>query len=169
MKRIIINSLAFVGACSITLALLDFGVTIIAPPGPLEQTRSQFGSPEGIRAISELYSRIERSPKSPDLKIVKETWLPVPQVATIRVVPRSWLSDHFKPWWGTSDDIEHLRWGAVLAYYGQNDELIGIEFLGSRYGCFASRDPERCPSWFVTLNRLAEKPLWITGCVTGEE
>lgn len=150
------------------LALLRFGVITISPPSYLEQTKSQFGSQEGIKAVSELYSRIERSPNSPELKIVEETWLPVPKVATIRNVPRSWLSNHFNFMWGSPDNSELLHWGAVFAYYDQNEKLIGIEFLGSRYGCFASRDPQRCPASFVTLNRLAEKPLWITGRITGE-
>jgi hypothetical protein len=165
MKRIAINILAVIGVLALTFLALRFAACVISP-NYIEDAKTQFGSPEAIAAIESLYARIEAAPTDPALKIVQEK---VSDFPGIRKIPKSWLPQQFLPIWGTTLDNSYAGFGDVLAYYDNKDALIGIEFYGSRYGCFASRDATRCPSWFQSLHRLAEKPLYVTSRITGED
>lgn len=154
MNRLIIYSLAAIGALGILLGVIRISAAAVFP-GYEAQAVEEFGSPEAIKGISELYSRIEKSPNDPALKEIQEDLAKFPRV---RRIPRSWLPSCFASKWG--DDIG--EWRRVFAYYDESDTLVGIEFFGSRYGCFASRNATRCPSSYSSLLRIAEKPIYVT-------
>lgn len=165
MKRIAKNLLAVIGV--LALMILVFRIVSNAVfPGYEQDAKEQFGSPEAIAAIATLYSRLEIAPTDPALKVIQEK---VSSFHRVRKIPRSWLPKEFSTLWGTSTDGESVDFGDVLAYYDEKDVLVGIEFYGSRWGCFASRDATRCPSWFQSLHRVAEEPLYVTSRITGDE
>jgi hypothetical protein len=109
---------------------------------------------------------VEAARSDPSLKVVQSNLITYPK---IRRVPKSWLPEQFSDFWGGVLNDSSVEWGDVLAYYDERDALVGIEFFGSRYGCFVSRDATRCPSWFHTLRRLSERPLYITTRITENE
>jgi hypothetical protein len=153
-RTIIIYLLAAIGL--ITLLICAIRITAVRFfPGYEAQAVEEFGDPEAIKAIAELYDRIEASPHDPALKEVDEHLAKFPK---IRQVPRSWLPARFARKWGE----DFGTWRKVLAFYDDSDKLVGIEFFGSRYGCFASRDATRCPSWYSSLRRIAEQPIYVT-------
>lgn len=83
--------------------------------------------------------------------------------ARVRNIPKAFLPGRFATDWG-QDLVEEsaLGWGYVLAYYDEDDALQGVEFYGSRYGCFISRDATRSPSWYSSLHRIAERPVYVS-------
>jgi hypothetical protein len=165
MKRIAINLLAAIGVIALVFLALRLSSHAILP-GYDQAAKEQFGSPEAVAAIATLYSRLEAAPSDPALKVIKEK---VSGFPSVRKIPRSWLPKEFSTLWSTSTDDAPVEFGNVLAYYDEKDNLLAIEFYGSRWGCFASRDATRCPSWFQSLHRLAEKPLYVTSRITGDE
>jgi hypothetical protein len=159
MKRIAVIALAWTGA----LALLGVALALLInsqAPGYEKVAKEEFGSPEAIRAIEKLYVRIETSPLSPELKIIP-VFSPNPAYPTVRRIPKAWMPQEF-PYWGAFHDMEIVEGTDVVAYYDSNKAFVAMEFLGTRYGCFISRDPNRCPPRFGTLQRLADNPLFIT-------
>jgi hypothetical protein len=165
MKHIAIFSLAAIGALALALLALRFA-SHAAFPGYREVARRQFASPGTIAAISSLYAKVEAAKSDPSLQVVESSLITYPM---IRRIPKSWLPEQFSDFWGGVLNHSSVEWGDVLAYYDERDVLVGIEFFGSRYGCFASRDSTRCPSWFHTLHRLSERPLYITTRISEDE
>jgi hypothetical protein len=163
MRRTIKTILAAIGV--ISLLLLAFRLLGDAfAPGYAESARRMFGSPEAIRDLSQLYSRVEASRDDPTFKALPQK----PYPTKTRKVPSAWLPKRFSVPWGLWHDPDRIENGDVLAYYDTSDELVAIEFLGSRYGCFISRDAQRCPSYFVTLHRLAKEPVFVTAVVSAD-
>jgi hypothetical protein len=162
MKRITLTLLAIVGA--LTLLIFAFQLLMHAFfPTFAEMAKGQFGTPEAVAQISALYLKIEAAPKDPALVVVSSG------KGKTRNVPKSWLPKRFSSMWGVDSPNAADDFDVVHAYFDEKDAFIGIEFVGSRYGCFASRDATRCPSYFGTLHRLAEKPLFITTWVAEDE
>jgi hypothetical protein len=116
--------------------------------------KKEFGSPEGLATLSELYARIEKQPHDPELKVVEQHW---PKYPKIREIPSSWIPDRLYKLKKT-----HFIYSNLYAYYDEDDSLIGIEFHQSRWGCFASRDATRCPSSYSYLHKVADSPLHVT-------
>jgi hypothetical protein len=166
MKRVIIAILATVGALAIAALAARTGIRLIVPSYET-MARRDFAGPSALAEIESLYKRLESSPKDPELKIVRS---PAYRKGMIRLVPRTWMREPLSPIWGRVAGVDSMiSWGDVIGYYDEKDELIGMEFYGSRYGCFVSRDPMLCPSWFRTLRRVSGPPLYVNLRVTDDE
>lgn len=130
--------------------------------------RRQFDNKEALVAIAELYARIEAEPRHASLKLANGRKT---ENGKVRLIPNDWLPEHFLDWRRRAEQTdaqdEMVRWGDVVAYYDANDVLIGVEFNRSRYGCFASKDPMRCPPWYDSLHRVQAGPIYVTIRVTG--
>lgn len=160
MKRGLVNALAVIGVMAfVLLAILLTGNAVF--PGYVKAAKERFGTPTAIAGLAELYARIETAPKDPALKLVQ-----VGGSTQARSIPRSWLPQQFQANWGATEQDDLVDFGHVFAYYDEKDSLVGLEFYGSRWGCFVSRDATRCPSEYVSLHRLAEKPLYVTARIS---
>ena len=159
MKRIAVIFLSWIGAIALLSTSLALLINSQAPKYD-QRAREEFGSPEAIRAIEKLYGRIENAAANSELKILQNPYR-FPEYATVRRIPEAWVPQEF-PDWGAFLDTERVEGTDIVAYFDSNNALVAIEFLGTRYGCFISRDPSRCPRGFNRLNRLTEKPLFIT-------
>ncbi|HTQ31164.1 MAG TPA: hypothetical protein VMI53_08130 [Opitutaceae bacterium] len=148
MKRAIVTASICIGA----LALVLVTVRRIGDSTPSfeKMVQDQFGSPQAIQALAALYGRVEK-----DGATLK------PAGAKVRLIPEDWMPREFSEKWSGyfSESNE------VVAYFDDNGRLSGIEFDGTRCGCYISRDPSRGPAHFSSLNRLSESPLYITGRV----
>jgi hypothetical protein len=162
--KIIVRILAVIGVIALLFTSLRWVVLTIAPSYE-ETSAKQFGRPEAISAITQLYLRVEKSP-STTFQIVdtEGRQMGFPKVVKI---PRNLIPPMFE-YWGINPTGKYLFWGDVLAYYDKDDGLVGIMFYGSRYGCFVSRSPTVCPPWFTTLQHLSGPPLYIRSWVTGD-
>lgn len=149
-----ILSLAFVALRQSSMFLTDY----------VEIARSKFDSPEAVQAIAELYARVEASSSDPGLTRIEDYFLL--RHRNVRRIPKSWLPARFSDWSSRSQDDSApspiLNWGDVIAYYDEKEVLEGIEFYGSRYGCFASRSAMKCPPRFTRAVRIATKPIYVT-------
>jgi hypothetical protein len=114
------------------------------------QVRRHFASPEAIRALATLYERVEKEGRTLE-----------PVGAKVRGIPYDWMPQEFSREWR----LYYVGVSRVVALFDDRRELVAIEFQGSRCGCFVSRDAERCPSSFRTLERFAISPLFVTGRV----
>jgi hypothetical protein len=165
MKHLVLISLAVFGALSLAFWGIRAVGRMIAPGYEVDAAR-QFGSAAVIHEIETLYTRVENSKLGAEMRPVKAEFV---GFASVRRVPKSWLPTSLSGIWGGVLDSDSIEWGDVLAYYDESSRLVGIEFYGSRYGCFISRDATRCPPWFRSLHRLADKPLFITTRITGDD
>jgi hypothetical protein len=159
MKRIAVITLSWIGVFALLGGILVLLINAGAPNYD-ERAKEEFGSPESIRAIEKLFARIEGNPADIELKILA-THSPYPTYSIIRRIPKNWIPAEF-PYWGAMLNAELIEPTDVLSYHDSDNTLVAIEFSGTRYGCFVSRDPNRCPPRFERLNRLAETPLFIT-------
>jgi hypothetical protein len=159
MKRITVNIFAAIGFCAICGVFLSY-IFPLFHKSYLEQGLDKFGSKDGLIALVELYRKVDSEQNTekplktfdgfPVTKRVPTDWIPE------ALVENDWdfgqkPSDGNMPWWGD-----------VLAYYDANEKLIGIEFYGSRWGCFISEDPKVCPKHFESLHRIFSYPLYFS-------
>jgi hypothetical protein len=159
MKRLTIIALSWIGALALICGAVALLINSQAPSYD-KRAKEEFGSAAAIHAIEKLYSRIADAPNNPELKTLTAVYR-LPGYAKVLRVPKAWMPKEFSQW-GSVLDSELIEPTEVVAYYDTNNTLLAIEFLGTRYGCFISRDANRCPPRFDTLNRLAENPLFIT-------
>jgi hypothetical protein len=133
------------------LAIAVIALILLANSESYEKTaRNQFGTPAAIHALRDLYTRLEKEGNT----------LGRPGEIT-RPIPQSWVPSEFTEKWSHFfSDV-----GQVVAHFDNQDNPVAIEFDGSRYGCYISRDPKRCPSSFTSLHRLAFGSLYITSRV----
>jgi hypothetical protein len=61
------------------------------------------------------------------------------------------------------------RHKGIAAYFDDKGALIAIELDATWGCCFISRDATRCPASFLSLYRLADKPLYVTAVVKDPE
>jgi hypothetical protein len=130
--------------------------------------RRTYGSPEALSEIAQFYERVElASPNGAEFVELRTVSTSYPRT---RRVPMSLVPSRF----GGGPDVQnvpsvmgHPVWGDVLAYYDDSDRLAGIEFFGSRFGCFVSRSPTFGPPWFESLNRIATRPVYVSLRITG--
>lgn len=165
VRKIVTAILSTIGALTILVAILVI-VDRSLYPGHLEVATKKFGTPEAMSAILGLYASIEKNPHDPKLQIVEVN---NSRYSRIRNIPKSFLPDQFSSNWG--EDLvgdNATGWDRVLAYYDGNDVLQGIEFYGSRYGCFISRDATRSPGWYSSLHRIASEPIYVTFRLCGD-
>ena len=162
MKQKLTRFFALIGI--ISLAIVALRVCIArAVPTYEEVGREQFGTEEAIVDLAALYNKVDLSGETPELVAFHS------DDSITRNIPRSWLPARYKGNWGVDAMNGYIEFGAVMAYYDKNDNLYGLEFVGSRYGCFVSRDATRCPTAFGTLYRLSTKPIFVSLWVAEEE
>jgi hypothetical protein len=150
MKRTTIIFLTCVGA----FTLLVSARCIVGALSDENRLRKQFGSPKAIQALTEFYEHVEK-----DGATLK------PAGAKSRPIPYGLIpSTEF--WIGWEQLSRHKR---IEAYFDDKGALIGIELVAEWGGCFISRDATRCPASFLSLYRLADKPLYVTAVVKDPE
>jgi hypothetical protein len=146
MKQVIVSILAGIGILALALLTLRFFVGDLS----YEKTvREEFGTPSAIHSLTELYERVAKG---------EQTLEPVG--AKLRRIPPSWIPNNFSPIWRDDRDTAIAQ---VDAHFNEQGVLVAIEFDGSRYGCYISRDASRYPASFASLQRLAISPLYVTG------
>jgi hypothetical protein len=144
---------------------------VFGPQNYGELAKREFGTPEAIADLTTLYAKVEAAGYT--LKLVPSSSNGATEAAVTRwkatarwrKIPRAWLPERYgNSLWATNPDLEpqFVQSRDVVAYYDDRDTLLGIWFYGSRWGCFVTRDPERCPPWFGTLRRLATEPLYVS-------
>jgi hypothetical protein len=122
-------------------------------PGYEAYARAEFDSPERIKEIITLYEHVKAAGfDSTELEAQKYFGVPHYDFSTVKKIPEEWVPQVFRDeirQWGSADD--------VVAYYNEENELQGVEFFGSRYGCLISESPTVCTAWFDSLHRIYEK------------
>jgi len=122
-------------------------------PGYEAYARAEFDSPERINEIISLYEQVKTAGfDSPELEAQKHFGLPHYDFATVKEIPAEWVPQVFRDevrQWGSAND--------VVAYYNEENELQGVEFFGSRYGCLISESATVCTAWFDSLHRIFEQ------------
>lgn len=163
MKGLLITLSSFVGTIVILIVAFFF-ISAWLIPSSYDTAIKEFGTPESLASISELYERIETDPHNPKLEVVKDHQL---DSLRVRNIPKSFLREQFGSRWGL-DLVGKSTLGGnyVLAHYGEGDVLEGIEFRGSRYGCYASRKATRFPSRYTSLHRIATQPIYVSIRIT---
>ena len=109
---------------------------------------------------------MELAAVDPETTFVSLRWLPREGIATIRLIPVSWLPTDIGTIWrnpGSSGG-----YGSTMAYYDASGALLGIEFRGSRYGAYLSRIRPPFPPYFQTFRTYGSGKLWIVGGYTKE-
>jgi hypothetical protein len=149
LKRIIVNILAVIGLFSICITIISHNQKSF-----LEDCIEEFGTKDRLIALVELYRKV-LSEQNPEEAIDMSNGFPI-----TKIVPADWIPEVFG-WWGQQNSV-HPWWGDVLAYYDKSEKLIGIEFYGSRRGCFISEDPKVCPSHAGSLERISSYPLYVS-------
>ncbi len=152
MKGIILKALACIGVLSLVVLALRLA---LPDQSPEATARQMFGTPDAVAALSSLYERVER-----------ESSALTPVEARVRDIPQSWMPEAFAARWST---FYHPDTSAVYARFDDQGGLVAIEFIGSRFGIFVSRDPARSPPDFTSLHRFATSPIYVTGVLTDEE
>lgn len=131
-----------------------------------------FGGPEKAALLTALYEKIEGGDPA-DLGLVEVDLIEPAEYGfpKTRALPQDLIPKECGLWFGhlASDEGPYLpSWGEVLAHYDDDDRLKAIEFYGSRYGGFVSRDPGLKPVFPGELKRLKDGPIYITARITGE-
>ncbi|MGJ8678375.1 MAG: hypothetical protein ACSHX0_12730 [Akkermansiaceae bacterium] len=146
--------------CAIIFAVIVEKIT----PSYLDSIRSSFDSPHAHEELEIFYSTVEA--KLDELEMTDGFKSPSPKPISYRiaVIPDQWIGDNFGVGWGTSRGV----WGAAYAHINSKNDLVAIEFYGSRSGCFVSRDPTLQPIRFYSIVRLRRSPLSVTAIINGE-
>jgi hypothetical protein len=135
-----------------------------------EMARRDFGSQTRIASVTALFERIEKRPATdfiPVSNAPEEFGFPETRLIPISEIPKELVEDL----WGTREESGHPArawWRSVLAHYDEQHQLRAIEFYGSRYGAFVSRDPALRPKMGGELQQLAGAPVFIAARITGE-
>lgn len=167
MKRKFVVYPAVVLACCLALII---GLFIrLQPPGYREQARQDFAGPGKIALITDLYEKIETGNPAEIGLVEFENLEAGPFGFPItRALPRDLIPKEFVFPWTGPPGVSGAHWWTVLAHYDTKNRLQAIEFYGSRYGAFISRDPTLRPKMGGDLERITGEPLYITARVTGE-
>lgn len=152
--KAIIRIFAVIGIVALCFAILKSLM-----PNYQDMGRKEFAHPDALSAIETLYLRVEAD-NGASLKDVKDH---VDGSLRVKRIPLKWIPEVFYRW-GVPEELgtEIIDARDVLAYYSESKELQGIEFSGTRYGCFASRSPMMAPPSFESAHRVATKPLHVT-------
>lgn len=131
-----------------------------------------FGGPAKAGLLAALYEKIEGSDPA-DLGLVEVDLIKPAEYGfpKTRALPQDLIPKECGLWFGhlASEEGPSLpSYGEVLAHYDGKDRLQAIEFHGSRYGGFVSRDPGLKPVFPGELKRLKDGPIYITARITGD-
>ena len=131
-----------------------------------------FGGPEKADLLTALYEKIEVGDPA-DLGLVEVDHIDSSEfgLPRTRALPKSLIPEECGSiWFGhpATEGPSLVMWGEVLAHYDEEDRLQALEFYGSRYGGFLSRDPSLKPTMRGELKRLNEGPVYITARITGD-
>ncbi len=163
---------------AVTMALLAGLAAVLirfllqAIPSYDEMAERDFGGPAQAAVLTALYERIEGgSPAGLGLVEVhpmdsSEFGFPKTRALPQSLIPKECGSI----WFGhpATNEPSLVTWGEVLAHYDEDDRLQALEFYGSRYGGFVSRDPGMKPKMPGNLKQLHDGPIHITARITGE-
>jgi len=163
MKKYLLRFFAIIGIISLALVALYVVVTSISK-SYLEMAYEEFASPERLRAMELMYRKVEREgldSSNPIEKFGDTSW------HTVKKVPKDWIPEDFREsiifkWGQNYLDPDMPARNDVLAYFDESGILKGIQFKGSRIGCFVSSEATFCPDWFESLHRISDKPLFVT-------
>ena len=165
-KLAIYSTVVIAGAFALMIGLLIHG----SLPRYAARAREDFAGPDRTALIVDLYETIEGGSPSElglvdmDIHSVDEFGFP-----RTRALPRDLIPKEFEfPWIGAPKESGSPFWWMVLAHYDAVDQLQAIEFYGSRYGAFISRDPDLTPRFAGDLERLSGGPIYITARITGD-
>ena len=159
MKNLL-KILAVIGATS--LLVLGIIMTVGRVPSYSEMARKNFGTTEAKSDLADLYNRVKLSNPNSDLEDAEGHIRPELIGVSIKRVPSSWIGTKYGSSWGSG------MWGSVFAHFDSDNELLAIEFYGSRYGCFVSHKPMLSPVKFASLVRLHDGAIFVTARITGE-
>lgn len=155
----IVLTVAVVGIIATTRSVLSYE----------EMAHRDFGTPARIATVVEWFERMEKRPATDFVSVTDEPEIfgfPETRVIPGAEIPKE-LVDGL---WGTSghqSGLAFAAWRSVLAHYDDQHQLRAIEFYGSRYGAFVSRDPSLHPTMEGELKQLAGAPVFITARITG--
>lgn len=131
-----------------------------------------FGGPENAALLTALYEKIEGGDLA-DLGLVEVDLFEPEEYGfpKTRALPQNLIPKECGSTWSGHPAAEGpslVMWGEVLAHYDSHDRLQALEFYGSRYGSFVSRDPGLKPVFQGELKRLKDGPIYITARITGD-
>ena len=158
-----------------------FVVLVVAVIGIITMARSfltyegmahrDFGSPARIAAIIGFFESVEKRSHTDFVAVTDD-----PDVfgfPETRVIPASAVPKKLaEAGWGTSGRPARAAfadWQSVFAHYDEHHQLRAIEFYGSRYGAFVSRDPALKSRMSGELQQLAGAPIFITARISGSD
>ena len=157
--------------------LTSFAAIVIAlfvtlAPNYDAMAERDFGGPAKAELLAALYEKVEGGDPA-DLGLVEvdliepeEYGFPKTRALPQELIPKECGST----WFGhpAAEEPSVVMWGEVLAHYDGEDRLQALEFYGSRYGGFVSRDPGLKPVFPGELKRLKDGPIYITARITGD-
>lgn len=123
-----------------------------------------FGGTARIASIVELFERVEKRPATDFVAVTDDPKIfgfPETRAIPASAIPKE-LAD------GMWANLDHSGMAAsanywdVLAHYDEYHKLRAIEFYGSRYGAFVSRDASLKPKMWGQLQQFAGAPIYIT-------
>ncbi len=152
---------------AIGIIALGYAGLRMAVPTYDRLARLQFGNDEALTALVDLYNRVAAE----DIQdtALREVHFPNSSFSRSRRVPKEWFPDIF-PMWGVPQELgsDYAYVGDVVAHYDEDDTLIGVEFCGTRFGCFISSDPVVPLHSFGALHRIITEPLYVTTWIIPE-
>jgi hypothetical protein len=131
--------------------------------------RRDFGGRARVAAIVELYEHVEKSPPTDFVAIEDDPEMfgfPRTRIIPASAIPKE-VDDKWRKKPYDRGSVVLADFGDVLAHYDGQHQLRAIEFFGSRYGGFVSRDPALKPKMWGELQQLAGAPIFITARVSG--
>jgi len=168
MPRALVILCRIIGILSFLTCLVLLADRFVKPRGYAEMAVEDFGTPERVAQLTQLYQRAQATPAPAELAVVDRggmsgsPWIAEEQIVTTRLIPASWMPEDIGVIW------RHPSGGSVsnssaLAYYDARDRLLGIQFAGSRYGAWLSEDRPLLPTNYQSLRILSRGRLWIIG------
>lgn len=159
-----------VGSIAIGIALMFYLLHFATDYEKMAQR--DFGGPAKAELLTALYEKIEEGDPS-DLGLVEVDLIGPAEYGfpKTRALPQDLIPKECGLWFGhlVAEEGSSLpSYGEVLAHYDGDDRLQAIEFYGSRYGGFVSRDPGLKPLFPGELKRLKDGPICITARITGD-
>lgn len=164
--------LALTTALPAGFAAIGIALLVTFAPNYDAMAERDFGGPAKADLLTALYEKIEGGDPS-NLGLVEVLLMEPAEYGfpKTRALPKSLIPKEYgSSWFGhpATEGPSLVTWGEVLAHYDGEDRLQALEFHGSRYGGFVSRDPGLKPVFPGELKRLKDGPIYITARITGD-